>query len=1231
MVVAPAGEHGRAYAVGAAVSGVGSVANIVEMVATPKRRARLAKLLFGRVDKKTVWQRLFKDRATTVAFLRLLASGVGLGVAVAAARKAMMLKATQHEPVPDLGNNEDVDDQLRGYESDHSLPDAPLPKAPEVPAVVAEPAVPIAVIAEPAVPAATMPYRAYDALAEYRKSLSAEEASTRALPSALLGAVQRVTENFFSGGGVGLSEIARDWPSLRREYERLLAERICSPEPQAFAFVQGDTGMPGMLRGRTAPPWCVVFDEYFACRVQEYVDNPAAATLVRQIRASDSNEAFFQRLLASSGQLAVADPSLTPALAAALKPGVFQLFRTDVSATLSSFLQSVAAVPVLKQAYKTALAGSLSSPMLRLGGTNAQKRDFLVGYCTCLSAEEVSPQAAVVPGALVLLEDLAGPDGCLKKIGDSLFSVLSQWPAVRCEYERLLLERMRAGVPQSSDEQKRVVAYEYLKCLAAKQPLADGVVVAPEAQPFVSSLFESVANGQCSASLASVVKDMPALRDEYQHALVAGVQKNAICLLHDAIQRFIVSEYLQCLATHYEPGSPALASVQEMVTAGANDSFWHALMRCGGRLAAVAEGFDAAIGVVLRERLRAMLHGVASSFPVVSEYLQNWPLLRDLYKRLLNEKMQATQGVSDAAKRCAFSDYIKCLELESGTNGAVYEAVVGDLMPGQDQWISFLQTAVRVGQQCAQIDAYIEHEIVKVIIPLLRTEAGLTFSALEGRYGYHSIRFYPTFELVRDWPSLRLAYKQVLVEGMPQCVGKFNRSDQVKVVEDYLHCLRAEAAEPDVSAQVLESDVCAEACSLLESLFRLVSDRAIAVSLSRLVRSFPSLRCKYAKALENCIEQVGPFGAPPPHAVSHYAEYLATVADITPTEAEQSSTFLSTLATNHPPEIMRQILTFFQGIGYPERVASLLQRVIDSNSASLVSAFVTACGQRRTLKIDGQSPCMYAARAGKAGAIKALWRVGGDAVIQERDKEGRTPLLWAVSMQQAEAVKALLGAGADPRVVQKDGTTTLMYAARNHNTKIFEMILDRVRGRADFLNACDEHGATALLYALGLTYASDGSWNVKVPRAPMVDGLIEAGVPLIAWQKQNALEEKVYGGSVVALLKDVLVDALDGTVVPPNTFQKSLLEALLVHGCINPIMSVVEDGAPTSLLELAVNYGQREYASILWAHGVRQAVNEDGEQLTEEQMLERVAENYQATLEAVQLSAASVAEAGGGR
>ena len=123
----------------------------------------------------------------------------------------------------------------------------------------------------------------------------------------------------------------------------------------------------------------------------------------------------------------------------------------------------------------------------------------------------------------------------------------------------------------------------------------------------------------------------------------------------------------------------------------------------------------------------------------------------------------------------------------------------------------------------------------------------------------------------------------------------------------------------------------------------------------------------------------------------------------------------------------------------------------------------------------------------------------------------------------------------------------------------------------------------------------------------------------------------MYGGSVVALLKDVLVDALDGTVVPPNTFQKSLLEALLVHGCINPIMSVVEDGAPTSLLELAVNYGQREYASILWAHGVRQAVNEDGEQLTEEQMLERVAENYQATLEAVQLSAASVAAAGGGR
>jgi len=945
VALVPAGElpavqtgGDKSYGTLATFSGVASIANIVEMVATPKRRARLAKLLFGRVDKKTMWQRLFKDRQTIAAFLRLLASGVGIGVALAAARKGMMLKATPHEPARD---GADAADQLGlGEGQPKALAEqvedvrqhAVLLKAPEAPvAVVTEPAVsleeqereeqvaeqphtvmeqdiqeevPTAMAARPAMLDEVISYSTYGALEAYRKGLSAHEATTMALPPAVLGGLRMATQKFLTGVGPGLSGLTNDWPSLRREYERLLAEKLCaSDEAQAPAQVQDP------LQAQAHAMACahslrLVFEEYFKCWAQDCTHaTETAPCLVCKILAADSDSNFFSKLLFAIQKLANGDPSLTPVLAAALRPEVFAVLANGYSWAVPLIAESVAGVPALKEAYKGALARYIDGPMV---GVLFNLKSLQM-YVMCLSAEDVSVDVAVLPRAMRRLRDLVCSQTYLAPAEmQSLFAAVAQWPAMLRGYEQLLLEIMQSGCSGLDYDKKYLIVHQYLQCLQAQHP-AERVVIPQEVQSCMRDLFKSVTESRLFRSLLPLVKEISAWRDEYQQALVTRMQDQSIRTLSDVCQRFLVTEYLQCLASRYEPASPVHGLVQEIVAHVKSDSFWQDVMRCGGHLAALDAGFDGAIGVVLVGKLDAMIgvencrHGEIvppfdSAFPLVKD----WPMLRSEYKKIVIDWIES-RTVQDDVKRVALPEYLKCLECEYGTDGTVFTELRHRLDLPAAHSRPFFTTLIDCGAHCASVSREVEQALCAMAVPLLWREVWTLEPA--GSWQLH-----PKFQDVRKWPALRNAYKAELIKGSKsgltasildeycQCLDEEYATDgQVReallrecaLSQDMLHVLIQMGRGFAFSNPALERELGGLAISALCGVARPVDagGRIRVISVFDIVKEWPLLRRGYESSLIDAMQgDMSMFDDPGKMMV--LAEYLKCRAAEAGTRAE---------------------------------------------------------------------------------------------------------------------------------------------------------------------------------------------------------------------------------------------------------------------------------------------------------------------------------------------------------
>ena len=162
----------------------------------------------------------------------------------------------------------------------------------------------------------------------------------------------------------------------------------------------------------------------------------------------------------------------------------------------------------------------------------------------------------------------------------------------------------------------------------------------------------------------------------------------------------------------------------------------------------------------------------------------------------------------------------------------------------------------------------------------------------------------------------------------------------------------------------------------------------------------------------------------------------------------------------------------------------VVQRVIPGARPEAPLAAAAASGTpeelRRELNLHppddpdrhGFTALVWAARMGKANAIRELVHAGADPDRLDHGPNGWTPLLHAVHKNQLESVRTLIAAGADADRPAPNGLTPLNLAAAQGEAEIVEELLaagadPRSRG---------SHGWTVLQQAVG-------SGNPKVVEA----------------------------------------------------------------------------------------------------------------------------------------------------
>lgn len=279
------------YTVTAVGLGTAAAANIAALCATKKRRARLAKLLFGRVNNKTFAQRLFKDRETTIVFLRLVASGVGGLVAIAAAQARLWLQCSEKDRVAEFRSHvlnwltQSVQNQEKnmfltggmdgGGQSRESREAALVRRAQDMKRVSAL----LAADTTRAIPALEIIDRLYEPI---DKSV-AESAAATALQ--VLG-----TKTWGSDGRdfYSVFEHVKAWPSVLRGYQRTLAQGI-------------EAGLPRLTPDQRVQ----VLRDYCLSVAQR----PTQAGVARAVRGSATllNEEGKAQLLAEYKKHALAD------------------------------------------------------------------------------------------------------------------------------------------------------------------------------------------------------------------------------------------------------------------------------------------------------------------------------------------------------------------------------------------------------------------------------------------------------------------------------------------------------------------------------------------------------------------------------------------------------------------------------------------------------------------------------------------------------------------------------------------------------------------------------------------------------------------------------------------------------------------------------------------------------------------------------------------------------------
>ena len=118
-----------------------------------------------------------------------------------------------------------------------------------------------------------------------------------------------------------------------------------------------------------------------------------------------------------------------------------------------------------------------------------------------------------------------------------------------------------------------------------------------------------------------------------------------------------------------------------------------------------------------------------------------------------------------------------------------------------------------------------------------------------------------------------------------------------------------------------------------------------------------------------------------------------------------------------------------------------LERASENANAEVVERLLARGAEAAAKRVSGLTPLMTAARTGNIDVVRAL--VDRGAVVNARTHEtNSTALMWALAAPHPEVVRLLLDSGADPEIATTTGITPLMFAARNGDKAMGEVLLE---------------------------------------------------------------------------------------------------------------------------------------------------------------------------------------------
>ncbi len=154
--------------------------------------------------------------------------------------------------------------------------------------------------------------------------------------------------------------------------------------------------------------------------------------------------------------------------------------------------------------------------------------------------------------------------------------------------------------------------------------------------------------------------------------------------------------------------------------------------------------------------------------------------------------------------------------------------------------------------------------------------------------------------------------------------------------------------------------------------------------------------------------------------------------------------------------------------------ASALMRAAADSRADVVELLLQANADVNATNPLGGTALMYACKAGDRASVNLLLTHGSE--VNANSINGWTPIMLAAVKGHDDIIEMLLQRGADPNSADIYGWTPLMRSVERNRPKSVRALLT---SQATVVNARNEHGATALHYAVARGDVDMARWLVE--------------------------------------------------------------------------------------------------------------------------------------------------------